>query len=328
MPNATASPTRAAASLDAGPGSHAPITNSAFAVEFAGVGRAFVSEKKRGARGIVHPVLRDVSLTVRPGEVLAILGTSGCGKSTLLRIAGGLDSPSAGSVRIDGSSVAGIDARCAVGFQEPRLLPWRTVAANVTLGLPPGTSRAVGRNRVAELLELVGLSGFAEHRPREISGGMAQRASLARALARNPGVLLLDEPFGALDALTKLKMQDLLLDVHAAAPTTILLVTHDVDEALQLADRIILLGYEDGTDKADGTDGTDGMDVTDRTAGADRVYGATILQELTVPGERPRDRGSAELAELRGRLLAGLGIDRHGRARGIAATSTIPAFPY
>ena len=313
MPNATATPTRAAASLAAGPGSHAPITNSAFAVEFAGVGRAFASEKKRGARGGVHRVLRDVSLTVRPGKVLAILGTSGCGKSTLLRIAGGLDSPSAGSVRIDGSSVAGIDARCAVGFQEPRLLPWRTVAANVTLGLPPGTSRAVGHNRVAELLELVGLSGFAEHRPREISGGMAQRASLARALARNPGVLLLDEPFGALDALTKHKMQDLLLDVHAAAPTTILLVTHDVDEALQLADRIILLGYEDGTDKAEG---------------ADRADGATILQELTVPGERPRDRGSAELAELRERLLAGLGIDRHGRARGIAATSTILAFPY
>lgn len=321
MPNATATRTGAAASLEAVLGSHAPI-NCAFAVEFAGVGRAFASEKNRGARGIVYPVLRDVSLTVRPGEVLAILGTSGCGKSTLLRIAGGLDSPSAGSVRIDGSSVAGIDARCAVGFQEPRLLPWRTVAANVTLGLPAGTSRAVGRNRVAELLELVGLSGFAEHRPREISGGMAQRASLARALARNPGVLLLDEPFGALDALTKLKMQDLLLDVHAAAPTTILLVTHDVDEALQLADRIILLGYEDGTDKAEGTDGTD---VTDR---ADRADGATILQELTVPGERPRDRGSAELAELRGRLLAGLGIDRHGRARGIAATSTIPAFPY
>lgn len=268
--------------------------DSAFAVEFDGVGRTFTA----------GPVLRDVTLTVAPGEVLAILGTSGCGKSTLLRIAAGLDRASTGSVRIDGSAVDGIDARCAVGFQEPRLLPWRTVAANVALGLPRGTRRDAGAARVAELLGLVGLSAFAGHRPREISGGMAQRASLARALARNPGVLLLDEPFGALDALTRLKMQDLLLDVHAAAPTTVLLVTHDVDEALQLADRVILLGREDGR------------------------AGATIRQELVVPGRRPRDRGSAELAELRGRLLAGLGIERHGRPRGIATATTVPPFPY
>jgi sulfonate transport system ATP-binding protein len=287
----------------------ASVTNSAFSVQFDGVGRTFAADRKRrgdgGRSAQPLPVLRDVSLTVRTGEVLAILGTSGCGKSTLLRMAGGLDSPTAGAVRIDGSPVSGIDARCAVGFQEPRLLPWRTIAANVALGLAPGTPRGAGASRVAELLDLVGLSGFAEHRPREVSGGMAQRASLARALARNPGVLLLDEPFGALDALTRLRMQDLLLDVHAAAPTTVLLVTHDVDEALQLADRIILLGRDESA-----------------------AAGATILQELTVPGARPRDRGSAELAELRGRLLAGLGIDRHGDARGIATGTGIPTFPY
>lgn len=279
--------------------------NSAYTVEFSGIGRTFPTAKKRGAAAeLAAPVLRDVSLTVQPGEVLAILGTSGCGKSTLLRIAGGLDSPTTGGVRIDGSWVSGIDARCAVGFQEPRLLPWRTITDNVALGLPDGTTRDAGRGRVATLLELVGLTDFADHRPREISGGMAQRASLARALARNPGVLLLDEPFGALDALTRLKMQDLLLDIHAAAPTTVLLVTHDVDEALQLADRVILLGREEN------------------------AAGATILEELTVPGGRPRDRGSAELAELRGRLLAGLGIDRHGPARGIPSSTTLPAFPY
>ena len=118
---------------------------------------------------------------------------------------------------------------------------------------------------------------------------MAQRAALARALARDPWVLLLDEPFGALDALTRLRMQDLLLEVHAAAPTTVLLVTHDVDEALQLADRVILLAPEPGAD------------------------GATTRQVVTVPGDRPRDRGSAELAELRAALLAGLGIDRNAR---------------
>ena len=148
---------------------------------------------------------------------------------------------------------------------------------------------------MARLLDLVGLTDFAKHRPREISGGMAQRASLARALARNPGVLLLDEPFGALDALTRIKMQDLLLDIHRAEPTTVLLVTHDVDEALQLADRIIVLGKE-----AD--------------AGADPAAaapGATIVRTVAVPGERPRDRGSVELARLRASLLATLGVDGH-----------------
>lgn len=274
--------------------------SSAFPLEFAGVGRAFAAPKRRGAATEVRPVLRDVSLRVAAGEVVAILGASGCGKSTLLRIAGGLDTPTAGSALIDGSPVAGVDPRCAVGFQEPRLLPWRSLADNVALGLPRGLDRAAGRERVARLLDLVGLSSSAGLRPREVSGGMAQRASLARALARNPGVLLLDEPFGALDALTRLKMQDLLVDVHAAAPTTILLVTHDVDEALQLADRIILLGSEEG-----------------RT-------GATIRSVTTVPGARPRDRGSVELAELRADLLDGLGIDLHGNAHGAPAGRRMP----
>ncbi|MEL4319189.1 ABC transporter ATP-binding protein [Leifsonia sp. YIM 134122] len=267
----------------------------AVSVEFAGLGRAFDPAR---------PVLADVDLRVEPGEIVAIIGASGCGKSTLLRIAGGLDTQTSGSVSIDGTPVATYDPRTAVGFQEPRLLPWRSIADNVALGVPRGTARATARAGVDRLLELVGLADAAGQRPREVSGGMAQRASLARALARRPGVLLLDEPFGALDALTRLKMQDLLLDIHAAEPTTVLLVTHDVDEALQLADRIVLLGRADG-DAA-----------------------ASVLETVTVPGRRPRDRGSAELAELRARLLAGLGIDRHGHARGIASSTTIPAFPY
>jgi sulfonate transport system ATP-binding protein len=273
--------------------------NTAFSVRFDGLSRSFPVEKKRGraasSADVATPasgertVLRDIDLTIAPGEVVAILGTSGCGKSTLLRIAGGLDTASTGGALIDDQPVAGTDGRTAIGFQEPRLLPWRSVTDNVAIGLPPGTDKKAGAERVATLIDLVGLGEFAGHRPREISGGMAQRTSLARALARNPGVLLLDEPFGALDALTRLKMQDLLLDIHSAAPTTVLLVTHDVDEALQLADRVILLGREDGRD------------------------GSTIVETLTVPGERPRDRGSADLAELRGRLLDGLGIDRHTR---------------
>lgn len=273
--------------------------NTAFSVRFDGLSRSFPVETKRGRAAASadaatpasgeRTVLRDIDLLIAPGEVVAILGTSGCGKSTLLRIAGGLDTASTGGALIDDQPVAGTDGRTAIGFQEPRLLPWRSVTDNVAIGLPPGTDKKAGAERVATLIDLVGLGEFAGHRPREISGGMAQRTSLARALARNPGVLLLDEPFGALDALTRLKMQDLLLDIHRAAPTTVLLVTHDVDEALQLADRVILLGREDGRD------------------------GSTIVETLTVPGERPRDRGSADLAELRGRLLDGLGIDRHTR---------------
>jgi sulfonate transport system ATP-binding protein len=253
-------------------------------VEFDGLGRTFSRSASE------HVVLRDISLSVRPGEVVAVLGASGCGKSTLLRIVAGLDTPSTGVVRIGGDPVAGIDPRCAFAFQEPRLLPWRTLAGNVELGLPAGTSRVDGQARIAELLALVGLTPFAGHRPREVSGGMAQRAALARSLARSPWVLLLDEPFGALDALTRLRMQDLLLEIHAAAPTTVLLVTHDVDEAVQLADRVVLLASDPG------------------------LHGATVRHVTAVPGDRPRDRGSAVLAELRAELLAGLGIDRHVRA--------------
>lgn len=235
-------------------------------------------------------VLRDVSLEIRPGEVVAILGSSGCGKSTLLRQVGGLDTGHEGEILIGGEPVRRYDPRTAVGFQEPRLLPWRSVRKNVALGLPRGLPKAQGRERVDELLELVGLSDRAHLRPREISGGMAQRASLARALARRPGVLLLDEPFGALDALTRLKMQDLLLDVHAQTGTTVLLVTHDVDESLQLADRILLLGADEHTERE----------------------GATIARLLTVPGRRPRSRSSAEFSALREELLSGLGVDgRH-----------------
>jgi len=259
------------------------VTSAALPVSLRGVGRSFATLP--GAEPTV--VLRDIELTIAPGEIVALLGPSGCGKSTLLRQISGLDRPTTGTITIDQAPVAAADQRCAVAFQEPRLLPWRTVARNVELGLPRAVERASGRDRVAELLDLVQLSASASLKPRQISGGMAQRVSLARALARGPGVLLLDEPFGALDALTRLTMQDLLVDIHRAEPATIVLVTHDVDEALALADRVVLLGTRH-----------------------DRP-GATISRILEVPGARPRDRASSVLIKLRALLLDALGVPSH-----------------
>lgn len=256
-------------------------TTNALGVTFRDVARGF------GAGIEFREVLHGIDLEVAPGEVVAILGPSGCGKSTLLRLASGLDDPSAGQVLINGTAVKGLDSRCGVAFQEPRLLPWQSVEKNIALGLPQGTERRSGAARVAGLLELVELDAHSTLRPREISGGMAQRASLARALARRPGVLLLDEPFGALDALTRLKMQDLLLDIRGAYPATILLVTHDVDEALQLADRIVVLGRPNG------------------------AKSATATQIVAVPGARPRNRNDETLGRMRSSLLASLGVDAH-----------------
>lgn len=235
-------------------------------------------------------VLSGIDLDITAGEIVALIGPSGCGKSTLLRHIGGLDSPTSGVIDIGGAPVTGLDARSAIAFQEPRLLPWRSITRNVEVGLPRGKHNRDDANHVADLLELVKLSAAAHLRPREISGGMAQRVSLARALARRPGVLLLDEPFGALDALTRLAMQDLLLELHAVEPATIVIVTHDVDEALYLADRVILLGAIDP-----------------------EISGelSSIRATVTVPGVRPRDRGSGDLAELRAELLEGLGVPTH-----------------
>lgn len=252
-----------------------------------GVGRCFVRPE-----GTQQVVLRNIDLAIRSGEIIALLGASGSGKSTLLRLVAGLDSPDSGSVELDGIPVAEVDQRCAVAFQEPRLLPWRSIDRNVQLGLPRATEPLAGRERVAELLSLVQLDQAAGLRPRQISGGMAQRVSLARALARGPGILLLDEPFGALDALTRLAMQDLLLEVHRVEPATILLVTHDVDEALALADRIVVLGDEPG----------------------DAATGSTIRADIPIPGPRPRDRTDADLALLRRELLELLGVDSHHKS--------------
>jgi sulfate transport system ATP-binding protein len=204
-------------------------------IALVGVERTFVTDR----RG--HEVLGGIDLRVAAGEVVALLGASGSGKSTLLRLAGGLDRPTGGAVRIDGRPVRGIDARTAFVFQEARLLPWRTLAGNVALGLPRGTERPAGRERVAALLEQVHLADFAGHRPRGVSGGMAQRTALARALARNPGVLLLDEPFGALDATVRKELRDWLRRLHDEVHVTTIFVTHDQEEALEVAQQVAVI---------------------------------------------------------------------------------------
>jgi len=204
--------------------------------------------KRYGGRSGAAEVaaLEDVSLEVRPGEVLAVVGSSGCGKSTLLRIIAGLELDHEGLVAVGGVPVRGPGLDRGVVFQEHRLLPWLTVAKNVAFGvadLPPEERRRT----VAEHIALVGLGGFEHAYPHELSGGMAQRVAIARALAPRPGVLLLDEPFGALDAFTRIQMQEELRRIWEAERTTLVLVTHDIDEALVLGDRVVVLGSRPGT---------------------------------------------------------------------------------
>ncbi|MEU7553958.1 ABC transporter ATP-binding protein [Streptomyces sp. NPDC044571] len=188
-------------------------------------------------------VLDRLDLDVRPGEVLAVVGPSGCGKSTLLRTLAGLLPPLGGRAEQDGRPITGPDAERALVFQDDALLPWRTARANVELPLAiRGTPRADRRTAAADWLARVGLADHAHKLPHRLSGGQRQRVQLARALVARPRAVLMDEPFGALDAQTRSEMQDLLVDVLAGTGATVVFVTHDVDEALFLGDRIALLG--------------------------------------------------------------------------------------
>ncbi len=185
-------------------------------------------------------VLEHINLDVREGEFVCILGPSGCGKSTVLNIAAGFLAPSEGEVRIDGERVTRPDPRRIFVFQERGVFPWLTVEGNIGFGLYrlPAAER---RERIAHYVQLVGLDGFERAYPRELSGGMKQRLEVARALAVNPDVLLLDEPFGALDSITRLQMRRELLRIWQAERKTILFVTHDIEESVQLADRVVVL---------------------------------------------------------------------------------------
>jgi sulfonate transport system ATP-binding protein len=189
--------------------------------------------------------LRGVSLEVGRGEIVGLVGTSGCGKSTLLRIACGLDAPSLGEVLIDDTVVRAPRPEIGVVFQEPRLMPWLSVRDNVKFGLE-GYPKALQSELAAEAIAKVGLEAFADALPKQLSGGMAQRVAIARALVTKPQILLLDEPFSALDAFTRMKQQDHLLSIWAKDRPTMLFVTHDVDEALALSDRVVVMRGQPG----------------------------------------------------------------------------------
>ncbi|MDR3529237.1 MAG: ABC transporter ATP-binding protein [Rhodopila sp.] len=224
-------------------------------------------------------MLDAVDLSVAPGEFLTIVGASGCGKSTLLRLIAGLDTAFQGNVILDGQRVTAPSLDRGLVFQEPRLFPWLTVAQNVALGLlNAGLGKAARDRAVSEHIVLVGLDGFQDAYPHQLSGGMAQRAAIARGLVNRPGVLLLDEPLGALDALTRARLQDELQRIWAAEGITMLLVTHDVEEAVYLGDRVVVMAPRPGR----------------------------IAAVFDVPHPRPRDRSSPALAGLRDQVLAAL----------------------
>lgn len=225
------------------------------------------------------PVLEDISLEVADGEFVCLLGPSGCGKSTLLSTMAGFLSPTSGEVKIDGEVVRGPDPRRIFVFQERGVFPWLTVEGNIAFGLFPLT-RPERQQRVAHYIKMVGLEGFEKAYPPALSGGMKQRLEVARALAVNPDMLFLDEPFGALDSITRLIMRGELLRIWEAERKTIIFVTHDIDEAVQLADRVVVMSARP----------------------------ATIQQIVDIDIPHPRDISSSRYLELRDGIFRQIGL--------------------
>jgi NitT/TauT family transport system ATP-binding protein/sulfonate transport system ATP-binding protein len=244
------------------------------AIELRGVSHHF------DLSGAILQVLDRVDLSVAPGEFVALLGPSGCGKSTLLRLLAGLEAPRVGVVLADGQPITRPDPSRNLVFQDPTLFPWATVWKNVATGLEARGVLKTERHRVDEALSLVNLGEFAEAYPHQLSGGMAQRASLARAMVNDPALLLLDEPLGKLDSLTRLSLQGELVRLWQRNGFTALLVTHDVEEALMLASRVIVFSERP----------------------------AHIRAEFAVDKDYPRHRDDPDIIDLRRRILATLGL--------------------
>src|SRR4051812_5001671 len=219
--------------------------------------------------------LDPTTLTLAAGELSSLVGPSGCGKSTLLRLIAGLDSPDAGELMVGAESITAPNAERGLVFQDPNLFPWLTVRRNIEAGLAARQVLSEKRHEVDQFMRLVGLESFADAYPHHLSGGMAQRVALARALINHPKGLLLDEPLGALDAFTRMRMQDEVLRLWQARRTTMLLVTHDIDEAIYMSDRIVIMTQRPGR----------------------------IERTIPVSLERPRDRSSADFLQLRGEIL-------------------------
>ena len=229
--------------------------------------------------GSSMPVLQDMNLEVRAGEFICLVGPSGCGKSTLLNTMSGFLRPTSGSVSVDGNVVSGPDPRRILVFQERGVFPWLTVEGNIGFGLSH-LSRSERAQRIAHYVDMVHLKGFENAYPSELSGGMQQRLQVARALAVNPDVLYLDEPFGALDSITRLRMRGELLRIWEAERKTIIFVTHDIDEAVQLADRVVVMSPRPAR-----------------------------IQEITaIDIPHPRDISSAQYVELRASIYKQIGV--------------------
>jgi len=234
-----------------------------------------VSKQFTTTDGSALAVLQSASLEVGAGEFISLIGPSGCGKSTLLRLIAGLDTPSAGELLMGGEPIKGPSASRGLVFQDPNLFPWLTVRHNVESGLVARGVLKEKKHEVDEFIRLVGLEEFRDSFPHHLSGGMAQRAALARAMINHPEILLLDEPLGALDAFTRMRMQDEVLRLWQARRTTMLLVTHDIDEAIYMSDSIVLMSPRPGQ----------------------------IERIIPVNLERPRDRSNAGFLHLRSSIL-------------------------
>ncbi len=204
-------------------------------LEIKGINRVYKDEDN------TVEALRDINLSVMEGEFVSIIGSSGCGKTTLLRLIAGLDKPQSGKLLLKGEEITSPDPRRGYVFQQGSLFQWLTVEQNIAAGLKARHIYKENKRRVAEYIDLIGLNGFEKAYPHRISGGMAQRVAIARALINNPEVLLLDEPMGALDSFTRADMQDKLLELRRGNNATMILVTHDVDEAIYLSDRIVIM---------------------------------------------------------------------------------------